>query len=43
MLHQRIGVFRALPLRSLDQLSLQSRLREIGRMESATRKAVEPT
>jgi arsenate reductase len=35
MLHQRIGVFTALPLRSLDQLSLQSKLREIGRMQSA--------
>jgi protein-tyrosine-phosphatase len=37
MLHQRIGVFTALPLRSLDSLSLQSKLREIGRMEGATR------
>src|SRR5215467_13709747 len=31
MLHQRIGVFTALLIRSLDQLSLQQRLREIGR------------
>jgi protein-tyrosine-phosphatase len=36
MLHQRIGVFTALPLRSLDKLSLQAKLREIGRMEGAT-------
>jgi protein-tyrosine-phosphatase len=42
MLHQRIGVFAALPIRSLDQLSLQQRLREIGRMEGATGKAKEP-
>ena len=42
MLHQRIGVFTALPIRSLDQLSLQQRLREIGRMEGATGKAKEP-
>ena len=32
MLFQRIGIFTALPLRSLDQLSLQNRLREIGRL-----------
>jgi arsenate reductase len=43
MLHQRIGVFTALPIRSLDQLSLQQRLKEIGRMEGATAKASEPT
>jgi protein-tyrosine-phosphatase len=43
MLHQRIGIFTALPLRSLDQLTLQSKLREIGRMKSATAKAAEPT
>ncbi len=41
LLHQRIGVFTALPLRSLDQLSLQSRLREIGHMEGATGKVTE--
>ena len=40
MLYQRIAVFTALPLRSLDQLSLQHRLREIGRMETA---AAEPS
>jgi arsenate reductase (thioredoxin) len=43
MLNQRIGIFTALPLRSLDQLSLQNRLREIGRIEGATAKAAEPT
>jgi protein-tyrosine-phosphatase len=36
MLRQRIGVFTALPLRSLDQLSLQAKLRDIGRMAGAT-------
>jgi len=43
MLRQRIGVFTALPIRSLDQLSLQQRLREIGLMDGATAKAKEPT
>ena len=43
MLNQRIGVFVALPIRSLDQLTLQKRLHEIGRMEGATAKAAEPT
>jgi arsenate reductase len=43
MLHQRIAVFTALPIRSLDQLSLQARVKEIGRMEGATVKAPEPT
>jgi protein-tyrosine-phosphatase len=33
MLHQRIGIFTALPLRSLDKLSLQQRLQDIGRMD----------
>jgi arsenate reductase (thioredoxin) len=42
MLHQRIGVFAALPIRSLDQLSLQSKLRDIGRTSDATAKANEP-
>ena len=32
MLHQRIAIFAALPLRSLDRMSLQHRLREIGAM-----------
>jgi arsenate reductase (thioredoxin) len=43
LLHQRIGVFTALPLRSLDQLSLQSKLSEIGRLPGATTKATEPS
>jgi hypothetical protein len=42
MLHQRIAIFTALPLRSLDQLSLQNKLREIGRMPVAAAKAPEP-
>jgi arsenate reductase (thioredoxin) len=43
MLFQRIGIFTSLPLRSLDRLSLQSKLREIGRLEGATAKEAEPT
>ena len=43
MLNQRIGVLVALPIRSLDQLSLSNRLKEIGRMQGATAKAAEPT
>jgi len=43
MLHQRIAIFTSLPLRSLDQLSLQNKLKEIGRMQSATTKATEPS
>jgi arsenate reductase (thioredoxin) len=43
MLFQRIGAFAALPIRSLDQLSLQQRLKEIGRMDGAAAKAKEPT
>ena len=39
MLHQRIAIFAALPLRSLDRMSLQHRLREIG----AVTEAKEPT
>jgi hypothetical protein len=35
MLHQRIGVFAALPLGSLDRLSLQNKLREIGNTKDA--------
>ena len=41
MLHQRIAVFTSLPIRSLDALSLQRRLEEIGRMEGATAKAAD--
>ena len=43
MLHRRIELFAALPLRSLDQLSLQQKLKEIGRLAGATSKAAEPT
>ena len=42
MLHQRIAIFVALPVRSLDALSLQAKLKEIGRMEGATAKAAQP-
>ena len=42
MLSQRIGVFAALPIRSLDQLSLQAKLKDIGRMEGASAKVKEP-
>ena len=41
MLHQRIGIFVALPIRSLDKLSLQTKLKEIGRVTDAITK--EPT
>lgn len=41
MLSQRIGIFTALPIRSLDNLSLQQKLREIGRVTNAVVK--EPT
>ncbi len=43
MLHQRISVFTALPIPSLDQLSLQQRLKAIGRMDDAAAKAKEPS
>jgi arsenate reductase (thioredoxin) len=43
MLHQRIGIFTALPLRSLDQLTLQNKLKDIGCMKDASVKAAEPT
>lgn len=39
MLNQRIGIFTSLPIKSLDQLTLQNKLREIGNVG----KAVEPT
>jgi protein-tyrosine-phosphatase len=41
ILHQRIGIFISLPIRSLDQLSLQRRLEDIGRMHDATAKTRE--
>jgi arsenate reductase len=37
LLNQRIGVFVALPLHALDQLTIAHKLREIGEMEGATR------
>src|SRR5215470_3798527 len=43
MLHQRIVVFAALPIKGLDRLSLQAKLRDIGRMEGATTKVSEPS
>ena len=43
MLERRIGIFTSLPLRSFDHLSLQKKLREIGRLNDATAKAAEPT
>jgi protein-tyrosine-phosphatase len=43
LLHQRIGIFTSLPLRSLGQLSVQSKLREIGRMEGSTATVTEAT
>jgi len=43
MLERRIGIFVALPIRSLDQLSLKNRLKEIGRIEGATAKVTEPS
>lgn len=39
MLNQRIGIFTALPIASLDRMTMQNRLREIGRMQGATAKA----
>jgi arsenate reductase (thioredoxin) len=37
LLSQRIGIFTALPLRSLDRLTLRTKLRAIGEMEGATK------
>jgi arsenate reductase (thioredoxin) len=42
MLSQRIGVFAALPIRSLDRMSLQAKLKEIGRVDGASAKVKEP-
>jgi arsenate reductase (thioredoxin) len=41
MLFQRIGIFVALPIRKLDTLSLQAKLKQIGRITDAVAK--EPT
>jgi len=43
MLYQRLGLFTALPIDSLDQLSLQSKLEDIGRLQGATAKVSEPS
>jgi protein-tyrosine-phosphatase len=43
LLNQRIGIFTALPLRSLDRLSLQGKLRDIGHMEGSTARTTEAT
>jgi arsenate reductase (thioredoxin) len=37
LLSQRIGIFAALPIRSLDRLTLKSRLRDIGGMQGASK------
>jgi arsenate reductase len=42
MLHQRIGIFAALPIKSLDRLSLQKHVADIGRMTVAPAKAADP-
>jgi protein-tyrosine-phosphatase len=42
MLERRIGIFVNLPMESLDQLTLQKQLRDIGRMQGATGKALDP-
>ena len=39
MLSQRISIFMSLPFRSLDKMSLQNRLREIGRSQLNREKA----
>jgi protein-tyrosine-phosphatase len=43
MLDRRIGLFLALPIRSLDQLRLQTELKRIGRIEGATAQTAQPT
>jgi arsenate reductase len=40
MLSQRIGIFAALPIASLDRLTLQSRLRDIGLAGAAARAGI---
>jgi arsenate reductase (thioredoxin) len=41
MLHQRIAIFAALPISSLDRLTLQAKLKDIGHLDGATAKAKE--
>jgi arsenate reductase len=43
LLNQRIGIFTSLPLRSLDNLSLQRKLRDIGQLEGSTARVTEAT
>jgi arsenate reductase (thioredoxin) len=43
LLNQRIGIFAALPLHSLNQLALQHKLHDIGRMDGSTAKTTEKT
>ena len=40
MLDRRIAAFAALPIKALDGLTLQAKLREIGRLEGSTAKAL---
>jgi arsenate reductase len=40
MLFQRIGIFTALPIRSLDKLSLQTKLKEIGRVDAVAKESI---
>ncbi len=40
LLHRRIELFAALPIRGLDTITLKARLREIGREEGATEKTL---
>jgi len=42
MLHRRIGIFAALPLRSLDQMMLRNKLKGVGRVKEATASAADP-
>lgn len=37
LLNQRIAIFVALPIRSLDELALRNKLKDIGEMEGATK------
>ena len=39
MLGLRIGIILALPLKEIETMSLQAKLRDIGRMEGATPRA----
>lgn len=43
LLHRRIELFAALPIRGLDTMTLKARLHEIGREEGATPKAMRAT